>query len=261
MISFHRSSSKENFDVKAQVSKQVLTVSLVSEYEVEILTPDTLNNLPEAKKPNKIKKTKVGPELKVKLEDMQAMTDWTEGSIFVFVLNVENLSISGPVNIRSETFNSKQSIKNWYESNSINSIFGISVPHKKANFEECGVYFNIGLKSKLNINQKAVEQHPRLTREQIVPVIQMIAPPSIKADASADIKLIAKKASGGVFPHPITVYLEAVEGYLPKTRVELVNGEGRVKAMALGLETGDNMRIKAGFRFVTGLVEHTFKVT
>lgn len=50
-----------------------------------------------------------------------------------------------------------------------------------------------------------------------------------------------------------TIYLEPVYGYLPKTRVVLNDGVAKFKLMALGLDAGDTLRVKAGFRFVPGL--------
>ena len=49
--------------------------------------------------------------------------------------------------------------------------------------------------------------------------------------------------------------LEAVSGYLPKRRVTVENGVGTFKAMALGLDAGDQVRVKIGTRNITGLAE------
>lgn len=57
------------------------------------------------------------------------------------------------------------------------------------------------------------------------------------------------------------VYLEAIEGYLPKTRVKLdKNGHGTFKLMSFGLEPGDTMRVKAGFCFQPGIAETTIEI-
>ena len=56
------------------------------------------------------------------------------------------------------------------------------------------------------------------------------------------------------------IYLEAVNGYLPKTRVIPINGSVVFKYKALGLEPGDTMRVKAGFHRYTGLAELEIKV-
>ncbi len=66
--------------------------------------------------------------------------------------------------------------------------------------------------------------------------------------------------SGKTRPSSSTIYLEAVSGYLPHTRVTLKEGEGTFKAMALGLEPGDALRVKAGFRFMPGLGDASVSV-
>jgi hypothetical protein len=48
------------------------------------------------------------------------------------------------------------------------------------------------------------------------------------------------------------IFLEAVNGYLPKTRVKTANGQASVPFMALGLVAGDSARIKAGFKYFSG---------
>lgn len=56
------------------------------------------------------------------------------------------------------------------------------------------------------------------------------------------------------------VRIEMVSGYAPHTRVRLVGGVARVKVMALGLDAGESMRVKAGWRYFPGLAETTLRV-
>lgn len=56
------------------------------------------------------------------------------------------------------------------------------------------------------------------------------------------------------------VYVEMVSGYAPHTRVRLRDGIARFKVMALGLEPGESMRMKVGWRFFPGLAEATLSV-
>ena len=54
--------------------------------------------------------------------------------------------------------------------------------------------------------------------------------------------------------------IDAVDGYAPHKRVEVTNGLGRFRVMALGLLSGETMRVKVGHRFNTSLVEVIVKV-
>lgn len=55
-------------------------------------------------------------------------------------------------------------------------------------------------------------------------------------------------------------YLESTGGYLPKTRVPIVDGLGSFKVTALGLDTDDEFKVKIGFRNLTGVHDVNYKV-
>jgi hypothetical protein len=54
--------------------------------------------------------------------------------------------------------------------------------------------------------------------------------------------------------------VEAVDGYAPRRRVEIKNGVGTFRQQALGLQSGETMRVKINHRFYTGRAEHTVTV-
>ena len=54
--------------------------------------------------------------------------------------------------------------------------------------------------------------------------------------------------------------IEAVDGYAPHKRVEVINGTGRFRVMALGLQVGETMRVKVGHRFNPSLVEAVVRI-
>lgn len=54
--------------------------------------------------------------------------------------------------------------------------------------------------------------------------------------------------------------IEVVDGYVPHTRVALKDGYGEFKAIALGLEDGETMRLKFNRRHLTGMGECTVKI-
>lgn len=57
------------------------------------------------------------------------------------------------------------------------------------------------------------------------------------------------------------VYLENINGYLPKNRIKLNSlGEGSFKFYANGLDSGDIMTVKAGFKYFTNKDELTINV-
>lgn len=71
---------------------------------------------------------------------------------------------------------------------------------------------------------------------------------------------IADERTEEIIKRDCTLYLESTAGYLPQTRVKLVNGVGKFKIRALDLEPGDTIKIKAGWKNYSGAAEHVLTV-
>lgn len=95
-------------------------------------------------------------------------------------------------------------------------------------------------------------------RDASLPRVVMEGPDSVPQDGYADIsaKVFHK---GSPLEHPMDVEVESVNGYLPKTRLR-VTGSGSFKVGALGLERGDTIKIKAGFRYLGATSEKIITV-
>ena len=86
-----------------------------------------------------------------------------------------------------------------------------------------------------------------------MPGLKLSGPAGIMPEGYADIQVVATNADDSIRDSvSSTVFLEEVNGYLPKRRVDLVNGMAQFRVGALGLINGDTVRVKAGFRFYTG---------
>jgi hypothetical protein len=57
------------------------------------------------------------------------------------------------------------------------------------------------------------------------------------------------------------IYVESVIGYTNKTRVALTNGQGSVIVKTDELQAGDEVRIKFGYKYFTGVAEYTKLIT
>jgi hypothetical protein len=62
-------------------------------------------------------------------------------------------------------------------------------------------------------------------------------------------------------PNISSVYVEPVVGYTNKTRVALTNGQGSVIVKTDDLQAGDEVRIKFGYKYFTGVAEYTKLIT
>lgn len=102
-----------------------------------------------------------------------------------------------------------------------------------------------------------------ITEDKIYPVVNLCAPYGEclpNRDVIFDIQLVREWYGDDVHA-PAEVYLEAVNGYLPKTRLILdEHGHATFKFKALGLDAGDEMRVKAGFCFMPGITEAAVRI-
>ncbi|MDE7065719.1 MAG: hypothetical protein K2O70_09680 [Desulfovibrionaceae bacterium] len=85
-------------------------------------------------------------------------------------------------------------------------------------------------------------------RNACLPYVVMEGPDTVARDGYAAFTATVFR-DGAVLEHPMDVELENVNGYLPKTRVR-VFGQGTFRVGAPGLEPGETIKIKAGFRFL-----------
>jgi hypothetical protein len=90
--------------------------------------------------------------------------------------------------------------------------------------------------------------------DEFVPEIEIIGPKTVPSDGWVELGLELEHG------HDTTVYLEAISGYLPKTRITTAHRKATFKVCALGLSPGDELRVKAGFKFYTGRGEAVLEI-
>lgn len=84
--------------------------------------------------------------------------------------------------------------------------------------------------------------------------LELTGAATIEAGESAELTVTAKY-NGEVFDCGETFIVEAVDGYAPHRRVTLEHGVGKFKVQALGLESGEQLRVKINSSFETSLAE------
>ena len=83
---------------------------------------------------------------------------------------------------------------------------------------------------------------------------------TIDADATDTVDFKMVDADGALIEKDTTVYLESTGGYLPKSRVDVVDGLGSFKVTALGLAAAETFKVKLGFRNYTGVKDVNYTV-
>lgn len=84
---------------------------------------------------------------------------------------------------------------------------------------------------------------------------------AIAADGYDTVEFKMTDVDGNTINHATEVYLESTGGYLPKQRVNITDGTGSFKVGALGMTSGDQFKVKIGFRNYTGVTDVDYTVS
>lgn len=145
-------------------------------------------------------------------------------------------------------------------------VVGFNIPYASANFSECDITVNIPSSTGICLvdglpPESVVDSEystSGLVREMVIfPGLSVSAPDSVQAGSDAEFVVQVTDANGSPVQKDVTLYLESVNGFLPKSRVQTVNGQATVKVVTTGLDAGDTVRLKAGFKFFGGAADKT----
>lgn len=141
-------------------------------------------------------------------------------------------------------------------------------PFKDTPFTECSISLKynmgIGFYSNLTGWQENVGFNYLSHMADAMPKIRLTsgsADKTISADSTETVEFEITDSAGARILKNTTVYLESTGGYLPKSRIEVVNGVGSFKTTAMGLSSGDTYKVKLGFRSMSGLLDVNFEVS
>lgn len=93
-----------------------------------------------------------------------------------------------------------------------------------------------------------------------LPAVKIIAPATVLPGGQATVEIRVVNQDGTPYPYNGDLVVEALSGYVSKSRVSISEGVGFTRLLPLGLEAGDSIRIKVGARLITGLAEASIAV-
>jgi hypothetical protein len=142
-----------------------------------------------------------------------------------------------------------------------NYMLSFNVPFADSTFDECFLTLNLhtslggyvieGLEAQ-DIMSLGYETN-EITREMIFPSIQVSPPEEAKLNTPIEFSVQIVDGVGNPLTDDAEIYFEAINGYLPKTRKRTSQGRTTVKVLPIGLDVGDSIRLKAGFKFYPAL--------
>jgi hypothetical protein len=142
-----------------------------------------------------------------------------------------------------------------------NSMLGFNVPLADSNFDECFLTLNMHTSlggyviegvEESEVLSLGYETH-EITREMVFPSLQVTGPKTSKLDSPIEFSVQIVDGVGNHLSQDAEIYFESINGYLPKPRKKTSNGHALIRVLPIGLEIGDTVRLKAGFKFYPAL--------
>lgn len=162
-----------------------------------------------------------------------------------------------------ETLPSRETAIDYARRLKKNLLVGINVPFAKATDDE--LFVTVNLNAQATAANIRVDEHCTLVWSEAAnsgavrtlefPFIHVQAPLSIPVGGSASIALRIEDVAGQLLDGEAVVYLEAVSGLVPFTRVKATHGLATVPVSAAGMSAGDEIRVKFGWKYFPGAEE------
>lgn len=192
--------------------------------------------------------------------------EWCERANWMFLMNGD--LPEPPINVTLESYLGKFRSPRYLMLKGRNCPLQMIVPFKTRNVEDCtfSLCYNADHGFASNVAFRTDVEFADVTQNgynlRFHPTLQLTGPATVTKDGTVALTVRLVDSEGGSLPgEEAEAYLECTAGYLPKNRV-MVSGEGvtTVKFMALGLDKGDEARVKVGFRNFTGTSDLTLQV-
>lgn len=193
------------------------------------------------------------------------VAEWSDYGNWVFPLDWEGRART-PFNRYLETIASKARSPRLLQLKRINCALQIYVPFQSCDFTQSSfsiaLHPDYGMIGNLDPGKKVTLADVLKGAPGAFPKLTLGGPNEVMAEGSAQLTVSLRTSRGALIRDAAPqVYLEQTAGYLPKRRLVPQDGKVQFKVTALGMEVGDTIRVKAGFRHYSGLAEHTLQVT
>jgi len=145
------------------------------------------------------------------------------------------------------------------------SCIFIYQPFADMAFTDCSMTLKYNLSKGFHANvggwEKAVDYAYLSALSDAMPKIKLLSGGGeVSANGTASVTVSLTDALNEPISRSTTLFLEETGGYLPKRRIELVDGVGSFKVMATGLAAGEQFKVKVGFRTYSGVLDVPFEV-
>jgi hypothetical protein len=191
--------------------------------------------------------------------DLRVGRDWSERQTYLAGFDWSAGRFRSPVPLSTFTmptrFSARDASRHVWNGN---FLVGLNVPFANSTFDECFITVNLGATAcACSVDGLANEdieessyQHSGYVREMVFPSVKVSAvSPTVKAGEPASFNLQMVDGLGNPMTRDAELYLETVNGFLPVTRRITQDGKAVATVLTMGMQAGDVVRLKAGFKF------------
>lgn len=202
-------------------------------------------------------------EMMLDITDKMAFgKEWSDHAQWVFPYDGNVFCLETPFNRFGDTYITKNPFSRYRARHHDNLIVPLSVivSVKTDDLLAAGLVINHGNLGVVGVTPTKTITGLKVTADTLLPQLQVRAPATLKPDAADAVELTVMDSAGALLDADCELTLEAVAGYIPNARVKVSGGRGSFKVMALGLEDGEQVRVKVGMGQFTGKADVLIKV-
>ena len=190
----------------------------------------------------------VGKRHTASLAELKGRPEWKDHSIWALAMRDMNMQFTPMFNRTALTLTSRMNPTHFVSTFSIPVRMMFVVPHKNALFTEMGICVAVGSGCPLLCNLPAIEADANHVVASVMPRLSLSGPSAIPTAGGTFVVNVLCPDSDDTYPHPVEVELDHVNGYLPLTRLN-AEGFASFNVIPFGMQSGQPIKIKAGFRF------------
>jgi hypothetical protein len=208
----------------------------------------------------------------IRVSELRASRNWSDRQVFscAYDWKLGRWLAPFPQYVYSRPFRfTAYEMNQMFKVGQENSLIALNVPFADSAFDDCFLTVNLhptlgGIvvegEASADILNLGCDTHDE-TREMVFPSVQVSAPLVARVGQPLAFSLQVVDGAGHPLPRDAEVHLESVNGYCTKPRVCTYQGAGQAVVLPLGLEAGDIVRLKAGFKFFPALGEAQVTLT
>ena len=190
--------------------------------------------------------------------------EWTDYGNWVFPLDREGAP-GTPFNRYVDTVATKARTPRLLALKGMNCALQVYAPFATCDFRACSfsvaLHPDYGLIGNLDAGEETTYEQVLQGAGRAFPALAISGPGEVAAGGTVTLDLALTDWQGTpVADASPEVHLDHTGGYLPHRRVVAQDGKAAFRVVALALEPGETIRIKAGFRHVSGVAEHALSV-